>query len=150
MAALAGGVLVDADHTRGGHLGLGKSVHQPEHRAAADGHPENAGDAGPGPVREGQTDCGQGRARTFGPLTVSACQAGYLLDEGTACAARVPAGEPTDPQLENNASATARNISGKPQVGTMNSVRSDSADRAHGAVRDALRINAHYLDVHIH
>ncbi len=41
----------------------------------------------------------------------------YLLDEGTTCTARVPADEPTDPQLENNTSATARHISGKPQVG---------------------------------
>lgn len=150
VAALAGGVLVDADHPRRGDIGLGQRIDQPEHRAAADGQPENTGDAGTGPARKGQADRGQGGAQPLGPLTVPTCQAGYLLDEGTACAARVPAGEPTDPQLENNTSATARHISGEPQVGAMNPVRPDSADRAQGTVRDALRVNAHYLDVHVH
>lgn len=131
VAALAGGVLVNADHPRCGDLGFGKIVHQPEHRAAADGHPENVGDAGPGAARESQADCGQGGTQPLGPLTIPTCQAGHLLDEGTACAARVPAREPTDPQLENNTSATARHISGKSHVGTMNPVRPDSADRAH-------------------
>jgi hypothetical protein len=148
VAALASGVLVDADHPRRGDLGIGECVDEPEHRAAADGYPENAGDAGSGPAREGQTDHGQRGAQPLGPLTVPACQAEYLLDESTARTPRVPADEPTDPQLENDASATARHVSGKPQLGTMHPVRPDCADRAHGAVRDALRINAHCLDVH--
>lgn len=150
MAALAGGVLVNADHTRGSDLGLGERIDQPEHRTAAHGHSEDAGYAGSGPARESQTDRGQGRAQLLGPLTVSACQAGYLLDEGKACAPRVPTGEPTDPQLENNASSTARNISGKPQVRTMNLVRPDPAGRAHGALRGASRVDAYHLDVHVH
>jgi hypothetical protein len=81
-AALTGGVLVNADHTRDGHLGLRKSVHQPEQHVAADRNPENAGDAGPGTARKGQTDRGQGRAQPLGLLTVPTCQPGYLLDEG--------------------------------------------------------------------
>lgn len=81
VAAFAGGVFVDADHTRDGHLGLGKSVDQPEHGTAADGHSENAGYTGSGPAREGQTDRGQGRAQPLGPLPVPACHARYLLDE---------------------------------------------------------------------
>lgn len=141
--------LADADYPRRGDLGFGKCVDQPEDRAAADGYAENAGEAGSGPDCECQTDRGQGGAQPLGPLTVPARQAGYLLDEGTACAVRVLAGEPADSQLEDNASATARHISGKPQVGTMNSVRPDSANWTHSAVRDALRVNAHYLDVHV-
>lgn len=150
VAALAGGVLVDADDPRRGYLGFGKIVHQPEHRAAADGHPENVGDARPGAAREGQADCGRGGTQPLSPLTVPTCQAGHLLDEGTACAARVPAREPPGPQLENNTSATTRHISGKPHAGTMNPVRPDSADRAHGTVRHRLRINAHHLEIHVH
>ncbi|GAA3685888.1 hypothetical protein GCM10022420_081250 [Streptomyces iranensis] len=76
MAALAGGVLINADHTWGSNLRLGKSIDQPEHRTAAHGHPEDAGNAGSGPARKGQTDRRQGRAQPIGPLTMSACQAG--------------------------------------------------------------------------
>jgi hypothetical protein len=149
-AALAAGALVDADHPRRWDIGLGQRIDQPEHRAAADGHPENAGDAGPGAARKGQAEYGQGGTQPLGPLTIPTCQAGHLLDEGTAWAARVHAREPTDPQLENNTSATARHISGKPHIVTMNPVRPDSAGRAHGTVRHRLRINAHYLDIHVH
>lgn len=102
------------------------------------------------PAREGQADRRQGRAQPFGPLTVPARQARYLLDEGTACAVRVFTGEPSDLQLKDNPSASARNISGKPQVGTMNPVRPPATDRACGAVGGALCVNAHYRDVHVY
>jgi hypothetical protein len=84
----------------------------PEHSAAADGYPENAGDAGSSPPREGQTDRGHGGAQPLGPLSVPTRRARYLLDEGTARTPRVPTDEPTGPQLENNASVTARHIGG--------------------------------------
>lgn len=149
VATLPGRVLVDTDHPRCNHFGLGKRVHQPKHRATAERNAENAGDAGPGPAREGQADRRQGRAQSFGPLTVPARQAPYLLDEGTACAARVFAGESPDPQLKDDPSASAGNISGKPQVGTVKPVRPGATDRVHGAVGRTLRINAHYRDVHV-
>lgn len=150
VAALPGRLLVNADNPWCGHLGLGKRVHQTKHRAAADGNAENTGDAGPGPARERQADRRQGRAQPFGPLTLPARQARYLLDEGTACAVRVSTGEPQDLQLKDDPSASAGNVSRKPQVGTVNLVRPGATDRARGAAGGALRVNAHYRDVHVH
>jgi hypothetical protein len=51
VAALAGGVLVDADHTRGGHLRLGKSADQAQDGAPADREPEHGAQASAGPAR---------------------------------------------------------------------------------------------------
>ena len=104
----------------------------------------------PGPARESQADRRQGRAQPFGPLTVPARQARYLLDEGAACAARASAGEPPDPQVKDDPSASAGNISGKPQVGTVHPVRPGTTDRARGTVGGALRIDAHHRDVHVY
>lgn len=72
-----------------------------------------------GPAREGKTDRGQGRPEPLGPLTVPPGQAGYLLDERATSALNVPAGEPADLKLENDASSRTWNISGKPQVGAV-------------------------------
>lgn len=46
VAALAGGVLVDADHPRSGHLRLGKRVDQPQDGAAADRCTDDVGQPG--------------------------------------------------------------------------------------------------------
>lgn len=149
VAALAGGVLVDADHTRG-HLRLGKGVDQAQDGAPADGDPEHGAQAGVGPARKGETDRGQRRAQPLGPLTMPTGQVGYLLDECAPCAPRVPTGEPAHPQPENNASSGARHISGEPQVGTMNPVRPDLARRASGTGRSAFRVEMHYRNAHVH
>lgn len=111
VAALPGRVLVNADNPWCGHLGLGKRVHQRKHRAAADGNAENAAMRAPARPASAKADRRWGRAQPFGPLTVPACQARYLLDEGTACAVRVSAGEPPDPQLKDDPSASAGNVS---------------------------------------
>lgn len=79
---------------------------------------------------EGAANGAAWRVQPLGPLTVPTGQAGYLLDDGAAGAPRVPAGESADPQLKNNASSGDGQISGKPQVGTMNPVRPDPARRA--------------------
>ena len=79
MATLAGGVLVDADQPRSGHLRLGKSFDQAQDSAAADGHPEGRDQASAGPASQGETDRDQSRPQPLGPLTVPAGQAGYLL-----------------------------------------------------------------------
>lgn len=102
------------------------------------------------PARERQADRRQGRAQPFGPLTVPARQARYLLDEGTACAVRVSTVEPSDFQLKDNPSASAGNISRKPQVGTVNPVRPGATDRARGTVGGASCVNSHYRDVHVY
>ena len=130
VAALAGGVLVNADHTRGGRFRLGQGVDQAQDGAPADAYPERGGQAGAGAARQREADRGRRRAQPLGPLTVPTGQAGYLLDEGAAGAFRVPAGKPADPQLKNNASSGAGRISRKPQVGTMDPVRPDPARRA--------------------
>ncbi|GAA2230486.1 hypothetical protein GCM10010104_24890 [Streptomyces indiaensis] len=111
MAALAGGVLVNADHTRGGHFRFGKGVDQAQDGAPADADPERGAQAGAGTARQGETNRGQRRTQPLGPLTVPTGLARYLLDEGAAGAPRVPAGEPADPQLKNNASSGAGHIS---------------------------------------
>lgn len=46
VAALSGGVLVDADHPRCGHLRLRQSVDQAQYRAPADGHAEDGSQPG--------------------------------------------------------------------------------------------------------
>jgi hypothetical protein len=97
VAALAGGVLVDADHPRRGHVRLGKRVDQAKDGAAADGHPQDGGQAGAGPARQGKPHCCQGRTQTLGPLTVPAGQTRYLLDEGASHARGVLADEPDGP-----------------------------------------------------
>lgn len=133
VAALAGGVLVDAEHARSGHFRFGKCVDQPQDRAAADRRTEYVGQAGAGPTREGETDRGQGRAEPLGPLAVPSGQAGYLLDERATSTLGVPAGEPADPQPEYDASSPARNISGKPNVGAVNPGGPRSTTRTRGA-----------------
>ena len=60
VAALAGGVLVDADDPGRGHFRLGKCIDQAKDGAPADGHPEDGGQAGAGPARQGKPHCGQG------------------------------------------------------------------------------------------
>ena len=150
MAALSGGVLVDADHSRSGHFRLGKCVDQPQDGAAADRHPDDTGQAGAGPAHESQTDRGQGRAQALGPLAVPPGQAGYLLDERAASALGVPAGEAADSYLEYDASSRTRNISGKPQVGAVNPGGPRSATRTRGARGGAPHINTHYRDVHVY
>lgn len=144
------GVLIDTDRPWRGYLRLRKRADQSEDSAPADGHPEDAGQAGAGPACQGEADRGQGGAKTLGPLAVSAGQAGYLLDEGTPSACDVLTGEPTDPQPEYNASSSTGRISGKPQVGAVNPAGPRPAPWAGGARRSALSVNAHYLDIHVH
>jgi hypothetical protein len=55
-----------------------------------------------------------------------------------------------DSQLEYDASSGARDISEKPQAGALNPDRADSASRAGGAGRGALRVKAHILDIHVY
>ncbi len=150
VAALAGGVLVDAEHARSGHFRFGKCVDQPQDRAAADRRTEYVGQAGAGPTREGETDRGQGRAEPLGPLAVPSGQAGYLLDERATSTLGVPAGEPADPQPEYDASSPARNISGKPNVGAVNPGGPRSTTRTRGARGGAPHINTHYRDIHVY
>lgn len=98
----------------------------------------------------GEADCGQDGTQSFGALAVPAGEAGYLLHERLTWALGVSAPESPDPQLEYDASSGARDISEKPQVGAVNSARADSASRAGGAGRGALRVKAHVLDFHVH
>jgi len=60
--------------------------------------------------------------QTIGPLAVPTGQAGYLLDEGSAGAVHISAGEAADAQLEHDSSSRTGHISGKPQVTAMNPV----------------------------
>lgn len=150
VAALAGCVLVDADHPRRRHFRLGKRVDQAQDRAPAHGHAEDGGQPGAGPAGQGETECGQGRAQSFRALTVSAGQAGYLLHEGPARAHGFPAPEPPDAKLQHNPSPGARHVGGKTQVGTMNAGRPGPTLRAGAASRGALPINTHHRDVHVH
>lgn len=66
VAALAGGVLVDADHPRCGDLRFGQRVHQTQDGAPAGRHAENGGQPGSGPACQGETDHGK-------PSAVSQC-----------------------------------------------------------------------------
>lgn len=150
VAALAGGVLVDADHPRRGHFRLGQRVDQAQDGAPAHGHAEDGSRPGAGPAGQGETDCGQGRTQPLGALAMPAGQAGYLLHEGSARAHGVPAPEPPNPELEYDASSGARYVGGKPQVGAVNPGRPGSAPRTGGAGRGAVRVNAHHLDIHVH
>jgi len=150
VAALAGGVFVDSNHPWSGHFRLWKRVDQPQHGAATDRRTDDGGQAGAGPAREGETDRGQGRAQPFGPLAVPSGEARYLLDERATPALGVPAGEPANPQLEYDTSSRTRNISRKPQVGTVNPGRPRSTTRTRGTRGRAPHINTHYRDVHVY
>lgn len=97
MAALAGGVLIDADHQRSGHLQLGKRVDQPQNGAVADRCTPDVGQTGAGPTRGSETDRGQGRAEALGPLAMPSGQTAYLLDERAASTLGVPAGKSANP-----------------------------------------------------
>lgn len=70
VAALAGGVLVDADHPRRGHFRLGQRVDQAQDGAPAHGHAEDGSQPGAGPAGQGETDCGQGRTQPLGALAI--------------------------------------------------------------------------------
>ncbi|WSQ06328.1 hypothetical protein OG604_50785 [Streptomyces sp. NBC_01231] len=74
-------------------LRFSTSTRTAQDRAAADRRADDVGQAGAGPTRKGETDRGQGRPRSLGPLAVPAGQAGYLLDERPTSALRFPAGE---------------------------------------------------------
>lgn len=150
MAALAGGVLVDADHPRCGHFRLRQRVDQTQDGAPAYGHAEDCSQPGAGPAGQGEADCGKGRTQLLGALAIPAGQAGDLFHEGPARAQGVPAPEPPNPELEYDTSSGARYVGGKAQVGAVNPSRPGSASRASGAVRGALRIDTHLLDIHVH
>ncbi len=149
-AALAGGVLVDADHPRCRHLRLGQRLDQPQDRTPADGHAEHGSQAGADSTDQGKADRGQGGTQPLGALAILAGQAGYLLHERPARALGIPAPEPPDPQLKYDASPGARDISEKPQVGAVNPGRADSASREGGASHRALCVDALSLDVDAH
>ncbi len=103
-----------------------------------------------GSTSQGEADCGQSGAQSLVALAMPASEAGYLLHERLTWALAVPAPEPPDPRLEHDASSGARDISENPQGGAVNSGRADSASRAGGAGRGALRVKAHLLDAHAH
>ncbi len=83
MPALAGGVIVDANHPRSGHFRLGKCVHQPQRSAAADWRTNDVSQPGSNPARQAEADRRQGRAEPLDPPAVPPGQAGYLLGAGT-------------------------------------------------------------------
>ncbi len=120
VAAFAGRVLIDADHPRDWNFGVGQRFDQPEHRAAAHGHAEDARQVGTGPTGEGEPDHGQRRPQALGPSAVPTGQAGQLFGEGPPPAGDDRAEEPAEAQTEGDPSASAGHISGKPQVGTVN------------------------------
>lgn len=94
VVTLAGGVLIDADHPRRGHLRLGQGIDQAQYRAPADGHAEDGGQPGAGSSGQGKTDRGQSGTQPLGALTVPAGEAGYLFHEGPPRARGVAAAEP--------------------------------------------------------
>ena len=149
VPALAGGVLIDPNHSRRGRFRLRKRVDQAQDSAPAGGCAEDGRQAGAGPACQGETYRGQCGAQPLSALAVPAGQPGYLLHEGPTRTPAVPADEPADPQPEYNAPSSTRHISGKPQVGAVNTVRPCAAGRAHGALHSAPRVNAHYRDIHV-
>lgn len=112
--------------------------------------PEESGQAGASPARERETDRGQHRPQPFGSLTVPAGQPRYLLHEGPPPAHGLRAGEPPDPQPQYDISTGAGHISGKPQVGAVNTARPRPALRALGTRRSAAQIDVHHRDIHVH
>lgn len=148
-AALARGVLIDADHSRGRCLRLGQRIEQSQDRAAADGHPEDACHPGAGPASERETNRRQRRAQPLGPPAVSPGQPRHLLDKGPPPARSIPAEEPADSQTEDNPSPCAGHIGGKPQVGAVYPARTSPPTRARGPGRRATSLDPYRLVVHV-
>ncbi|GGQ46152.1 hypothetical protein GCM10010279_64730 [Streptomyces mutabilis] len=69
-AAFAHGVLINADHPWGRRLRVRQRVEQPQHRAAADGHPEDPCHPGTGPASEGEPDRNKRRTQPLRPPAV--------------------------------------------------------------------------------
>lgn len=149
VAAFAGRVLIDADDARGGNFRVGQGLDQPQHRAAVDGQAEDSRHAGPGPTGEREADGGQRRPQALGPPAVSTSQPRHLLGEGLAPARDGWAEEPADTQAEDDPSATAGHISGKPQVGAVNPPRPASTARAIRPGHRALGLDAYRFFVHV-
>jgi hypothetical protein len=77
--SLACGVLINTNHPRGRNFGFGQRSEQPQHRAAADGHPEGPCHPGASPAGEGETHRGESRPQPLRPPAAPPGQSRHLL-----------------------------------------------------------------------
>jgi hypothetical protein len=129
VPAFARRVLIDADHSRGWQIRFGQRLDEPQHRAAADGHPKDSSHPSSRPAGQGEADCRQRRTQTLGPPAVSPGQSRHLLNERPSPARSDGAGEATDPKAKHHLAPCAGHIRRKPQVGAMNPDRPVPAAR---------------------
>jgi hypothetical protein len=147
--SFACGVLINANHPWGRDFGFGQRIEQPQHRAAADGHPEGPPQTGASPADEGEAHRGESRPQPLCPPAMPPGQSRQLLSERPPGTRGLRAEEPLNSLLWDHRTAPARHVRGKPQVRAVHPGRLALTVRACRPGRGTADVDAYRLAAHV-
>ncbi|MDH6523398.1 hypothetical protein M2163_000097 [Streptomyces sp. SAI-135] len=147
--SFACGVLINTNRPRSRDFRFGQCIEQPQHRAAADGHPEGPCHPGAGSAGEGETHCGESRPQPLRPPAVPQGQSRHLLSERPLSTRSLRTEEPPDSQSEDHETSPTGHIRRKPQVRAVHPGRPAPAVRACRPGRRTADVDAYRLVAHV-